>query len=411
MPDAYQPQNEMSLWWRGEPQPRRIGTLTLAGAGRKVALEYDSAWIAHGFALSEDLPLAPGLYTPKENDSAAGALEDARPDRWGERVIRQIYRPARLSVLEYLYFAGDDRFGALGVSLLADTYEAGGRGAVPSFDTLPDMERAIAKVLAGEKLSEELTRLVRPGPSFGGARPKSLIKKGAQQWVVKFPEGDDIDIGLIEHATMTLGAACGIVSPTTRALRLSVGHAVAVARFDRQGGARQHVISAYTALRAAGQPEGYPELAQLLRRVGHPDHFRADQEQLFRRMVFNILVDNTDDHHKNHALVRGDDGYYRMAPAYDVVPSAQGLGYQQMRVGKDESVSTLENALSEIAAFGLKRDRAVAIVKDICMGVERWKKHYAGLKVRARDIDVLAQYIDGKALKEQRSDFVGAGLR
>ena len=82
-----------------------------------------------------------------------------------------------------------------------------------------------------------------------------------------------------------------------------------------------------------------------------------------------------------------------------------------MRVGKDESVSTLENALSEIAAFGLKRDRAVAIVKDICMGVERWKKHYAGLKVRARDIDVLAQYIDGKALKEQRSDFVGAGLR
>lgn len=406
MSEAYQPQNEMSLWWLGGVQPRRVGMMSLAGGNRKVALAYDAAWIKDGFALSEDLPLASGLYTPKENDSAAGALEDARPDRWGERVIRQIYRPARLSILEYLYFAGDERFGALGVSLRPDAYEPSGGGAISSFESLPAMERAIAKVLAGEKLNEDMTRLVRPGPSFGGARPKSLIKHGPQQWVVKFSEGEDLDTELIEHATMTLGVRCGIVSAKTKALPLSKGHAVAIARFDRVGGARQHVITAFTALRAAGQVDGYPELAQLLRRIGHPDEFRQDQAQLFRRMVFNVLIDNTDDHHKNHALIRGQDGYYRLSPAYDVVPSAQGLGYQQMRLGQDDSQAALDNALSEVAAFGLKRDEAISIVKEVCKCVAGWKKHFAKQGVLARDIEQLAQYIDGPYLLAQRNEYL-----
>eukprot|EP01034_Spumella_vulgaris_P031695 gene31695-39151_t len=109
----------MSLWWLGAASPVRVGTLSLQDQRRKVALSYDPAWIAspQGFALSEDLPLRPGLNMPAERDTAAGAVDDARPDQWGERVIRLIERPARLSLLEYLYFAGDDRFGVLGVSL------------------------------------------------------------------------------------------------------------------------------------------------------------------------------------------------------------------------------------------------------------------------------------------------------
>ena len=82
-----------------------------------MGLEYAPSWLSSGFALSEDLPLARGAFLPKERDMAAGAVDDARPDRWGERVIRNLYKPSRLSVLEYLYFAGEDRFGALGVSL------------------------------------------------------------------------------------------------------------------------------------------------------------------------------------------------------------------------------------------------------------------------------------------------------
>ena len=105
------------------------------------------------------------------------------------------------------------------------------------------------------------------------------------------------------------------------------------------------MISANTVLRAAGLPLGYPELAQSLRRIARAQAIRGHQQELFRRMVFNILIDNTDDHEKNHAFVRADDGYYDLSPAYDVVPSVQGLGQQQLRVGKRQGESSLENAL------------------------------------------------------------------
>jgi len=408
MSDVYQPQDAMSLWWLGagrQSAPRLIGRIFLADGNRKVGLEYSPDWLQQGFALSEDLPLARGVFLPKERDMAAGAVNDARPDRWGERVIRNLYKPARLSVLEYLYFAGDDRFGALGVSAASGDYLPCGEGTMASLSSLPDMQRAITAVLAGEQVAEPLKRLVRPGPSFGGARPKSLIEMEGVQWVVKFSEGEDFDTELVEHATMRLAAQCGIQVAATRALPLPRGHAVAVRRFDRDGDQRSHVISANTVLRAAGLPMGYPELAQCMRRIARPVAIRGQQQELFRRMVFNILMDNTDDHEKNHAFVRADDGFYDLSPAYDVVPSVQGLGQQQLRVGKLEAESSIENALTEVEAFGLKRSAALELIQQVTVVVDGWKEFFQHHGVGQRDLDLLAQYIDGPTLRLQRAEF------
>ena len=410
MSDAYKPQDAMSVWWLGGSAgqafiPRLIGRLFLADGNRKVGLEYDPTWVQHGFALSEDLPLARGVFLPKERDMAAGAVDDARPDRWGERVIRNLYKPARLSVLEYLYFAGDNRFGALGVSLDPASYQPSGDSAMASLANLPDMERAIAAILAGEKLDEALMRLVKPGPSFGGARPKSLIEMDGAQWVVKFSEGEDLNTELVEHATMRLAAECGIDVADTRALPLPRGHAVAVKRFDRTGAQRSHVISANTVLRAAGLPLGYPELAQSLRRIARAEAIRGHQKELFRRMVFNILMDNTDDHEKNHAFIRAGDGFYDLSPAYDVVPSVQGLCQQQLRVGKREAESSMENALSEVQAFGMKKDAAVELIRNVATAVDRWKESFRAQGVKERDLELMSQYIDGPYLKAQRTEF------
>lgn len=410
MADAYQPQDAMSLWWLGrcvgqQPSPSLIGRIFLADGNRKVGLEYAPEWIQHGFALSGDLPLARGVFLPKERDMAVGAVDDARPDRWGERVIRNLYKPARLSVLEYLYFAGDDRFGALGVSQDSSSYQPSSGGVIAKLASLPEMERAIAAVLAGENLDEALARLVRPGPSFGGARPKSLIEMDGSQWVVKFSEGEDFDVELVEHATLRLAAQCGIQVAETRALPLARGHAVAVRRFDRDDGKRSHVISANTVLRAAGLTMGYPELAQSLRRIARAEAIRGHQKELFNRMVFNILMDNTDDHEKNHAFVRSGDGFYDLSPAYDVVPSVQGLGQQQLRVGKGEAESSIENALSEVQAFGLKKDAAVEAVRRIVGVVDGWKEFFQRQGVGDRDLERMAQYIDGPSLKAQRAEF------
>jgi serine/threonine-protein kinase HipA len=409
MVDVYKPQDAMSLWWLGagwQGAPRLIGRIFLTDGNRKVGLEYAADWLQQGFALSDDLPLARGVFLPKERDMAAGAVDDARPDRWGERVIRNLYKPARLSVLEYLYFAGDDRFGALGVSAASGNYLPSGGGTMADLASLPDMQRAVAAVLAGEPVAESLQRLVRPGPSFGGARPKSLIEMDGAPWVVKFSEGEDFDTELVEHATMRLAAECGIQVATTRALPLPRGHAVAVRRFDRAGDQRWHVISANTVLRAAGMPMGYPELAQCLRRIARAEAIRAHQKELFRRMVFNIFMDNTDDHEKNHAFVRAADGFYDLSPAYDVVPSVQGLGQQQLRVGRREAESSIDNALSEVEAFGLKKDSAVETIRRIADVVDGWKTFFHHQGVGKKDLDLLSQYIDGPGLRPQRTEFV-----
>ncbi len=403
----YQPQDSMSLWWLGDPvTPWRIGTLSLQDKRRKVGLGYDPAWIAapRGFALSEDLPLQPGLKTPAERDTAVGAVDDARPDQWGERVIRLIERPVRLSLLEYLYFAGDDRFGALGVSLQSDAYAPAPTAAMPTFDGLADMHQAVQRVMAGEAVSEQQRRLLQPGVSMGGARPKSLMQIDGVSWVVKFAEGSELDSPLIEHASMQLARRCGIQTANTLALPLPKGHAVAIERFDRMGPRRLHVLSAHVALRAAGEAMGYPELAQLIRRLGRPEQVRAQQQELFRRMVFNILIDNTDDHEKNHALVRGDDGFYALSPAFDVLPAAQGLGYQQMRVGAQGHEASIANALSEARAFGLTDALARQTVAEIARQVAQWPTVFKGLGVRDADIDVLAQYLNGPHLSEQRRE-------
>ncbi len=402
------PQDTMYLWWLGAPEtPQLIGDIRLADRNRKVSLSYDAAWLNDGFALSEDLPLLPDEFIPSDKDCASGAVDDARPDRWGERVIRLFEKTSRLSLMEYLYFAGDDRTGALGVSTSRVAYTPHPISTRPNFAGLDAMAEVVRKVLANEAVDALQQRLLRPGASLGGARPKSLMQIDGLQWIVKFSEGESLDTPLIEHATMTLAKTCGIQCAETRALGIQnagtdARHAVAVCRFDRVFDQRLHVVSANVALKAAGDELGYPELSQLLRRLAPPELVKQQQEELFRRMVFNILMDNTDDHEKNHALLRSMNGSYALSPAYDIVPSVQGLRYQQMRVGQYGSESTLENALSDSRQFSLPLKQAKTIVKDICLIVANWHAHFTSMGVVSRDIDELSQYLDGDFLMLQR---------
>lgn len=408
MSDIYQPVDTLYLWWLGEPaRPRLIGSLRLARGNRAVGLEYDPQWLATGIELSADLPLRPGLALPLELDRAVGAVDDARPDRWGERVILRFERSPRLSILEYLLFAGDDRYGALGVSRSRQAHEPWPTAPVPGLGSLAEMAGVIRRILANEPVEERLRRLVRPGVSLGGARPKSLIEIDGEPWLVKFSEGEELDTELIEHATMSLASQCGIDVAPTRALRVGSRHAVAIRRFDRQAGERLHAVSAKVALQAAGEELGYPHLAQLLRRMAPADHIAAQQAQLFRRMVFNILMDNTDDHEKNHALLRQADGAWLLSPAYDVVPSAQGLGYQALVVGRDGARSSLDNALSQAREFGLPAAAARAIVSEVARVVAGWRAHFASLGVCETDLDVLAQYLDLGDLGKDRAAHAG----
>ena len=406
----------LCLWYLADPAtPRCVGRLRLVDAGKGVSLQYGAHWLASGFPLSEDLPLIDIEQLPRWQGLAAGAVDDARPDRWGERVIQYLDKPARLSLMEYLFYAGDDRFGALGVSTSTEAYLPRSQGPLPRLAQAQQLSEIVRKVSDREPVNAIERRMLAAGGSFGGTKPKALIDIGGEQWIIKFFNNEPIDVPLIEHAAMTLARLAGIEVAETRVLALAGEHALAVRRYDRDGARRIHCISAGTALRAqtvAGQePElGYPGLAQLLRRAGVADDDQnlRDMQQLFRRMVFNILIDNTDDHEKNHALMvlaPTRQGRYRLAPAYDVLPTNAGQGYQEFIVGTEQRDSTLANAMSQCALFGHTSAQAAAEVIQVIQVVDAWRQHFAACGVTQADLDSLAERIDGDAQLGQRRGF------
>lgn len=413
--------DDLYLWYLGDPTPRYVGALKLVASGKGVSLRYGGDWLANGFALSEDLPLVDNEFSPPGRLStnaprAVGAVDDARPDRWGEKVIRFIDKPKRMSLMELLYYAGDERFGALGVSTSPTTYLPRKGGPLPRLAQAQELSEVVAKIEAGDALTVLEAKIIEGGGSpLGGAKPKALIEIEGEQWVIKFFNNEYVDAPLIEHATMTLAAQAGISVAQTRVIHLVATNAVAIRRFDRMDGQRIHSISAGTAIRAstpAGtEPEmGYPQLARILRRIGvtQGDAHLADAQELFRRMVFNILVDNTDDHEKNHALLVVNptaNGRLRLAPAYDVLPTNSGQGYQEFVCGAYGQESTLANAMSQCDAFGLQPAQAAAQVVQVIGIVNTWREHFAAIGVSKSDLESLAERLDGDELLSQRQTF------
>jgi serine/threonine-protein kinase HipA len=276
---------------------------------------------------------------------------------------------------------------------------------------LARLSAAVEDVQTQAPITADLQRLIQPGVTLGGARPKALLQTDAGPCVVKFSELDDaVDTPLVEHATMTLAALAGMDVAQTSVLPLpprhgKTRHALTIERFDRLGDLRLHCLSAKTLLRAARLPESYGALATVLLRLGHPDRQGAMREELFRRMVFNILMDNTDDHERNHSVRLAFDGYHELTPAYDVVPTLQNLGYQAMAVGSAGALSSLDNALTELSEFGIKKARAIELVQQVARTVNGWEAHFAQVGVCAADLEILGASIDRDALRLQRQAY------
>lgn len=400
------PPNTLYLWYLGKPDcPVLVGELNLVMSARGVSLRYDTEWLRIGFPLSEDLPLVDIEHFPREKDTAVGAVDDARPDRWGEKVIRLLDRPARLSLLEYLYYAGDDRFGALGVSTSREAYIPREIGPLPQLPDVDAVHAVVRKVLAGEPVEERFKRLIAPGVTMGGARPKALFQLDGAEWVLKFAEEDLPAEPLVEHASMTLASKAGIDVAVTRPIKLKTGFALAIKRFDRFGDKqRQHALSANVALKAAGVELTYPNLALLLRRKGVTEgrlHMRQMHE-LFRRLIFNILMDNTDDHEKNHVVLVTDAQHYVLAPAFDVLPTGHSLGYQAMVVGVNGAESSIDNALSMAKDYWLSPQAAVNEARDVARVVGSWREHFASEGLSSSVLAELSSHIDRPFLLEQR---------
>jgi serine/threonine-protein kinase HipA len=331
------------------------------------------------------LPLGPEPLPVTANHGLYGAFRDAAPDYWGRLVIAAERKvpPEALGEMDFLVCANATRAGNLDFRETPDSPEPALEP--PHFNHLAELLDAASKIETGKEVSQHLLRLLRQGSSVGGARPKCTVEWEDALWIAKFPAKDDtLNIPRVEYAAMTLAAKCGIRVPTMRLQSVGGKAVLLVRRFEREktgnGWLRTGFFSSLSLMQWDEMDRlawDYGAIADTMRR-----HTTVrDIQEWFRRMVFNILVRNTDDHPRNHGFLLDASGI-RLSPAYDIVPSITrpGVGVDfslAMSIGEQGRTATLENALTRSARFGLSKNEAKEEVEKLVGIVGTWREHFA----------------------------------
>jgi serine/threonine-protein kinase HipA len=333
------------------------------------------------------------VFRTEEGFSNFNGIRDAAPDGWGRYLMYKALDDREPSEAEILLASGDYRVGALAFGPTPQRPERltpWGEGAVlGEHFSLEELAAAVERVQSVDELDDNLRRLLTAGSSLGGARPKAATELDGQAWIAKFPANDDVyPICRIELAAMRLAERCGLDVPPLDFQTVLGRDIYMIQRFDRtstpNGIRRLPFASGLTMLGVHESDVGrssYADLAAALRRHGADP--RRDLLELFRRMVFNILVTNDDDHLRNHGFLMDANGW-RLSPLYDVVPKPQ-VGLERtlvLGIGPQGRAATLDNAVAGAGPFGLSPEEARQEVLTLALTVQReWKGQFleAGL--------------------------------
>jgi serine/threonine-protein kinase HipA len=373
------------IWLPGETEPVVAGKLS--AQGREYVFNYGKSYLERGNAMAiydVELPLRQGLIPLLPGLSIPGCLRDAAPDAWGRRVILNKkfgkkaggVDPAALDELTYLMESGSDRIGALDFQLSPTRYEP--RHA--SCASLEELAEATELVEKGIPLSEELAQALQHGSSIGGARPKALIQGGAKKFVAKFSSSSDLySVVKAEYIAMRLAAMAGLDVAAVSLQRAAGKDVLLVERFDRiataRGWQRKSMVSALTLLKLdemMARYASYEDLAELVR-----SKFKKAPEtlrEIFSRIVFNIMVGNTDDHARNHAAF-WDGEMLVLTPAYDICPQTRHgrTASQAMLITANDRSSRIATCIEAAPHFLLSEKETMQIVERqiICLS-ENW---------------------------------------
>jgi serine/threonine-protein kinase HipA len=324
-----------------------------------------------------ELKLSTRTYETAQLNGVFGALRDAGPDYWGRRVIEKHAGKPQLGELDYLLESPDDRAGALGFGL----------NKIPppplrKFNRTLDLEKLqdLADALIRDGLPDvpdapQVQDLLLLGTSMGGARPKAVVQDADGLWVAKFNRADDRwNNTRVEHAMLRLARECGIAAAESRILTVGGKDVLLIKRFDRQktarGYTRARMVSGLTILRADESVTmrsrwSYVSLVEELRRIILEP--KRDAAELFRRMCFNALISNIDDHPRNHAVIAKEKDW-KLSPAFDLTPSpvvSQERRDLAMDCGDMGRYANAKNILSQHSRFLLEKDEAEKIVAEM----------------------------------------------
>jgi len=371
------------IWLPGETEPVVAGRLTAAGT--TYVFNYGKSYLQRDNAIAiydAELPLRPGLLPLLSGLTIPGCLRDAAPDAWGRRVILNKkfgnkasgIDPATLDELSYLMESGSDRIGALDFQLSPTKYEPRCSSGAP----LEELMEATERVEKGIPLTPELAQALQHGTSIGGARPKVLIECDTRKFIAKFSTSTDLySVVKAEYVAMRLAHMAGLdVAPVS--LESAAGKDVLlVERFDRtatvNGWQRKSLVSALTLLaldEMMARYASYEALAELVR-----TRFRnapGTLRELFSRIVFNILVGNTDDHARNHAAF-WDGQMLALTPAYDICPQARHgrTASQAMLITGDDRSSRITTCVAAAPQFFLSAEEATDIIEKQIMCIKQ----------------------------------------
>ena len=391
-------------------QPVLMGSLyvNVIKGGETYSFEYDKDWLKKtGLALTLDPEIMP--YSGRQYPTGKnifGLFADASPDRWGrvlmnkrERILaeKEGRKPSKLYDSDYLLGVYDEtRMGGIRFKanpegpFLSDDKET----AAPPWATLRTLEEASRNFENDETgLTERwLNQLIKPGSSLGGARPKATVVDTKDQlWIAKFPsKNDENDTGAWEMVAHDLAALCGLNVPEAKLEKFSpLGSTFLIKRFDRLGSKRVHFASAMTLLgktdgASAADGSSYLDIAAFIKSYGAQP--KMDLIELWRRIVFNMAVTNTDDHLRNHAFVLTDKGWI-LSPVYDVNPVPYG-DELSLNVDEEDNSISIDLAVQTAVRFGISKSDAEAEAEDILKIVrDNWEKTAAEYGLTRRQVE------------------------
>ena len=371
------------------------------GVGRFV---YGRSYRARPDAVPLDpihLPISPRTYETGKLGGVFGALRDAAPDAWGRLVIDRVLRRSDLTEVDYLLESPEDRAGALSFGREVDP-PAPARKFNRALH-LKELREAAGAIEEGRfpgGIDPRARDVFAPTTSLGGVRPKNTVEDEAGLWVAKFPaRGDRWNHAAVEAAMLRLAKRCEIQVPEIRVERLGEERVLLLGRFDREkateGYLRHRMVSALTMLDAEESPLetrnwSYLLLADELQRWSSRP--REDQAELFRRMAFNALISNDDDHPRNHAVV-APGREWRLAPAYDLTPNPQP-GVQERTLalvcGHDGRAARRGNLLSAVPRFGLGVEEAERVIDSLIRVIRsHWRSEILEAGGGERDCDAV----------------------
>ena len=382
----------------------------------RASFEYDSSWLENPrrFSLDPALALKQQQFQTDAGKALFGAIGDSAPDRWGRKLMQRAERlrakkegqtQRTLMETDYLLRVDDQaRLGALRFKIKPDDgfLSSHETSRIPPLIRLPQLLSSAERVSGNREDADEIEMLVAAGTSLGGARPKaSIIIEDGILALAKFPDQpDDFDVVSWEGVALSLAMKAGIAVPQWRIENVRGKPVIIINRFDRHGEHRIPFLSAMSMLEARDkETRSYMEIADVIRR--HGSVVGRDLEQLWRRIVFNVLVSNTDDHLRNHGFLYDGQGGWRLSPAYDMnpVPASIKPRILSTSIGLDDPSASLEIAFETAEYYKLSPLRAREIVGEVADAMADWRSVAARIGVNGREIERMSSAFTHEDMK------------